>query len=65
MHYQYTNRLYNLFLVMLVVFSTIDQSDKDDLQLIQLRTCHNVKRRDRVSINNLHTGAKLLILDQR
>ena len=43
-------------------------SDTDDLQVLQndaLRTCFNVKRRDQVSVKNLHTEAKLLSLKQR
>ena len=47
---------------------SINQSDKNDLQVLQndaLRTCYNVYRRDRVSVKNLHTQAKLLSLDQR
>ena len=47
---------------------SINQSDKNDLQILQndaLRTCYNVQRRDRLSVKNLHTQAKLLSLDQR
>ena len=43
-------------------------SDRNDLQVLQndaLRTCYNVRRRDRMSIKNLHVEAKLLSLDQR
>ena len=44
------------------------KSDRHDLQVIQndaLRTCLNVKRRDRLSILNMHTKANLLSLEQR
>ena len=47
---------------------SINQSDKNDLQTLQndaLRTCFNVQRKDRLSVKNLHTQAKLLSLDQR
>ena len=45
-----------------------NKSDCDDLQIIQndaLRTCYNVKRRDRLSISNMHKRSKLLSLQQR
>ena len=45
-----------------------NQSDRSDLQVLQndaLRTCYFVRRRDRVSVKNLHRKAKLLSLDQR
>ena len=47
---------------------SINQSDKNDLQVLQndaLRTCYNVQRRDRLSVKNLHSQAKLLSLHQR
>ena len=47
---------------------SLSQSDKNDLQVLQndaLRTCYNIHRRDKVSVKNLHTQAKLLSLDQR
>ena len=47
---------------------SINQSDKNDLQVLQndaLRTCYNVQCRDRFSVKNLHSQAKLLSLDQR
>ena len=47
---------------------SINASDRNDLQGIQndaLRTCYNVRRRDRMSIKNLHAEANLLSLDQR
>ena len=47
---------------------SINQSDKNDLQILQndaLRTCYNVFRRYRLSLKNLHTQARLLSLDQR
>ena len=34
-------------------------------QSYALRTCYNVHRRDRLSVKNLHSQAKLLSLDQR
>ena len=43
-------------------------SDRSDLQVIQndsLRACYNIRCRDRVSISNLHTEAKLISLEQR
>ena len=45
-----------------------NKSDRQDLQVIQndaLRTCYNVKRRDRLSISNMHRRSNLLSLDQR
>ena len=50
-----------------LLYST-NQLDRSDLQVLQndaLRTCYYVRRRDRVSIKNLHRRAKLLSLDQR
>ena len=44
------------------------KSDRQDLQVIQndaLRTCFNVKRRDKLSILNMHIKANLLSLEQR
>ena len=44
------------------------KSDRHDLQILQndaLRTCFNVKRRDRLSNMNIHTKANLLSLEQR
>ena len=44
------------------------KSDRHDLQVLQndaLRTCYIVKRRDKLSILNMHTKAKLLSLEQR
>ena len=43
-------------------------SDRNDLQILQndaLRTCYNVKRRDRLSVRQMHKDANLLSLDQR
>ena len=43
-------------------------SDRKDLQVLQndaLRTCYNVRRRDRLSLCKLHAEAKLLSLEQR
>ena len=45
-----------------------NKSDRHDLQVIQndiLRTCYNVKRRDRLSVSNMHNRAHLLSSDQR
>ena len=45
-----------------------NKSDQHDLQIIQndaLRTCYNVRRRDKMSIVNMHAKAKLLSLQQR
>ena len=45
-----------------------NKSDRHDLQVIQndaLRTCYNVKRRDRLSISNMHNRSHLLSLEQR
>ena len=39
-----------------------NKSDRHDLQVIQndaLRTCHNVKRRDKLSISNMHCRSHL------
>ena len=44
------------------------KSDRSDLQVIQndaLRTCYNVKRRDRLSISKMHKSSNLLSLEQR
>ena len=43
-------------------------SDRYDLQVLQndaLRTCYNVRLRDKMSIKKLYAEAKLLSLDQR
>ena len=43
-------------------------SDRNELQVLQndaLRTCFNVRRRDRMSIKLMHKNANLLSLDQR
>ena len=45
-----------------------NKSDRYDLQVMQndaLRTCYNVKRRDKLSISNMHKKANLLSLEQR
>ena len=45
-----------------------NKSDRHSLQVLQndaLRTCFNVKRRDRLSITKMHKKAKLLSLEQR
>ena len=45
-----------------------NKSDRQDLQIIQndaLRTCYNVRRRDRMSIVKMHAKSKLLSLEQR
>ena len=45
-----------------------NKSDRNDLQVIQndaLRTCYNVKRRDRLSISKMHKTSNLLSLEQR
>ena len=50
------------------MFIDCTKSDRYDLQVIQndaLRTCLNVKRRDKLSILNMHTKANLLSLEQR
>ena len=44
---------------------SINQSDKNDLQVLQNDALKTVYRRNRVSVKNLHTQAKLLSLDQR
>ena len=44
------------------------KSDRSDLQVIQndaLRTCYNVRRRDRLSVSIMHNSANLLSLEQR
>ena len=43
-------------------------SDRGELQVLQndaLRTCYNIRLRDRMSIKKLHNEAKLLSLEQR
>ena len=45
-----------------------NKSDRSDLQVMQndaLCTCYNVKRRDRLSIANMHNRSHLLSLEQR
>ena len=45
-----------------------NKSDREDLQVIQndaLRTCYNVKRRDKLSFSKMHLEANLLRLEQR
>ena len=45
-----------------------NKSDCHDLQIIQndaLRTCYNVKRRDKLSVAKMHTKSNLLSLEQR
>ena len=45
-----------------------NKSDRHDLQVIQndaLRTCYNVKRRDKLSIASMHKRANLVGLEQR
>ena len=45
-----------------------NKSDRHELQVIQndaLRTCFNVRRRDRLSVSNMHIKANLLSLTQR
>ena len=45
-----------------------NKSDRQDLQVMQndaLRTCYNVKRRDKLSISNMHNRSHLLSLEQR
>ena len=45
-----------------------NKSDRHDLQVIQndaLRTCYNVKRRDRLSVSSMHKRANLIGLEQR
>ena len=45
-----------------------NKSDRHDLQIIQndaLRTCYNVKRRDKLSISKMHKKSNLLSLEQR
>ena len=44
-----------------------NKSDHNDLQVIQndaLRTCYNVKSRDKLSIASMHQKANLLSLEQ-
>ena len=50
------------------VLISCNKSDRHDLQVIQndaLRTCFNVKRRDKLSVAKMHNKAKLLSLEQR
>ena len=50
------------------VLISCNKSDRHDLQVIQngaLRTCFNVKRRDKYSVVKMHKQAKLLSLEQR
>ena len=50
------------------MFISCTKSDRNDLQILQndaLRTCYNVRRRDKLSISNMHTRANLLSLEQR
>ena len=45
-----------------------NKSDRHDLQIIQndaLRTCYNVKQRDKLSISSMYRRANLLSLEQR
>ena len=45
-----------------------NKSDRQDLHTIQndaLRTCYNVRRRDKLSVSNMHRRSHLLSLDQR
>ena len=45
-----------------------NKSDRHDLQIIQndaLRTCNNVRRKDKLSVCKMHSKAKLLSFDQR
>ena len=45
-----------------------NKSDRKALQVIQndaLRTCYNVKRRDRLSVSRMHSNSHLLSLEQR
>ena len=50
------------------LLNSCNVSDRNDLQILQndaLRASLNVKRRDRISIRNLHRNVNLLSLDQR
>ena len=50
------------------LLNSCNVSDRNDLQILQidaLRTCFNIKRRDRMSVRNMHRDANLLSLDQR
>ena len=50
------------------VLISCNKSDRHDLQIMQndaLRTCFNVRRRDKLSIAKMHKKAKLLSLEQR
>ena len=45
-----------------------NKSDRNDLQIIQndaLRTCYNVRRRDRLTVSSMHNRSHLLSLEQR
>ena len=45
-----------------------NKSDRHDLQVLQndaLRTCLNVKRRDKLSVSSMHKQSNLLSLEQR
>ena len=49
------------------LLQSLNSSDRSDPQVLQndpLRTCYNVRRRDRMSIKKLHSRAKLLSLEQ-
>ena len=58
----YIGRIYQPFMV---VFQNLTdpRSDEQVLQSDALRTCYNVRRRDRLSICKLHAEAKLLSLE--
>ena len=48
------------------IIISCNKSDQHDLQILQndaLRTCFNVKRRDKLSIATMHKRAKLLSLE--
>ena len=50
------------------ILISCNKSDLHDLQVIQndaLRTCYNIKRRDKLSISSMHKRANLLSLEQR
>ena len=50
------------------VLISCNKADRHDLQIMQndaLRTCFNVKRRDKFSVAKMHKKAKLLSLEQR
>ena len=51
-----------------LVLISCNKSDRHDLQVIQngaLRTCFDVKRRDKYSVVKMHKQAKLLSLEQK